>query len=89
MFFQSQGRAVTSNDLTAIITQQNVGIVANAWGGEEEDPPQYGKVYVTAYGAPNAGGGGISEGIETTIIRTDKREIGSFNFTNLQGSTHG
>ena len=68
MFFQSQGRAVTANDLKSVITQENIGIAANAWGGEDEDPPQYGKVYITAYGAPNAGGKEISEELKTELL---------------------
>lgn len=51
LFFQSQGRAVTSDDLVAIIKQANNGVIASAWGGEDNDPPQYGKVYVSAYGS--------------------------------------
>ena len=53
LFFQSQGRAVTSDDLVAIIKQANTGVIAAAWGGEDNDPPQYGKVYVSAYGNEN------------------------------------
>jgi len=50
LFFQTQGRAVTANDLKTTIIQSNLGLIGNAWGGEDQDPPQYGKVFITAYG---------------------------------------
>lgn len=51
LFFQAQGRAVTARDLKSLIQQSNTGILANAWGGEDQDPPQYGKVMICAYGS--------------------------------------
>ena len=47
--FASQNRAVTINDYKSIITSEN-GDVQNVsvWGGEQNDPPQYGKVYIAA-----------------------------------------
>ena len=46
--YASQYRAVTSNDYTSLIPflYSNVDSVS-AYGGEELDPPQYGKVYIT------------------------------------------
>lgn len=65
LFFQSQGRAVTANDLVSIITQENTGVIASAWGGEDQDPPQYGKVYISA---ASVGGGPLTRGQEEAII---------------------
>ena len=46
--YASQYRAVTSNDYTSLIPflYSNVDSVS-AYGGEELDPPQYGKVFIT------------------------------------------
>ena len=45
--YQTQNRAVTAEDYAAIITQE-YGDVESVfvWGGEENDPPEYGKVFV-------------------------------------------
>jgi len=50
MFFQTQGRAVTANDFRSIIRQDKNGIISLVWGGEDNDPPQYGRVFVSAIG---------------------------------------
>ena len=47
-FFQSQGRAVTSNDFESLLRQERSGIISKIWGGEDNDPPQYGRVFVSA-----------------------------------------
>ena len=47
--FASQGRAVTKDDYITLIQQNNYGIAldsVNVWGGEENTPPQYGKIFV-------------------------------------------
>jgi hypothetical protein len=45
--FETQNRAVTAADFQRIILQNNPDFQAvNVWGGEENDPPVYGKVYV-------------------------------------------
>jgi len=46
--FASQNRAVTADDYRAIILEnfQNVDTIA-VWGGEDNDPPAYGKVYIS------------------------------------------
>ena len=46
--YASQYRAVTPNDYTSLIPflYPNIDSVS-AYGGEELDPPQYGKVYIT------------------------------------------
>lgn len=46
--FQAQDRLVTSNDYKNIILSENGDIQAiNVWGGEENSPPVYGKVYIS------------------------------------------
>jgi hypothetical protein len=53
--FISQNRAVTSGDYKTLINQilNNIETVS-VWGGEDNDPPQYGKVYasIKPYDAP-------------------------------------
>lgn len=45
----SQNRAVTKNDYIKLIQQKYPSFEAvNVWGGEENDPPIYGKVFVAA-----------------------------------------
>jgi hypothetical protein len=47
--FLSQNRAVTKNDYIRLIQQKYPSFEAvNVWGGEENDPPVYGKVFVAA-----------------------------------------
>lgn len=49
LFFQSQGRAVTSGDYEVLLQQKmGEGIQNIVWGGDENDPPNYGRVYVSA-----------------------------------------
>ncbi|MBC8442722.1 MAG: hypothetical protein H8D80_00890 [Proteobacteria bacterium] len=48
LFFQAQGRAVTSNDFKSLLRQERKGIISKIWGGEDNDPPQYGRVFVSA-----------------------------------------
>ena len=45
--YQAQNRAVTAEDYSAILRQE-YGDVESVfvWGGEENDPPEYGKVFV-------------------------------------------
>ena len=52
--YASNGRAVTKNDYIALIQQRYPSFEAvNVWGGEENDPPVYGKVFISA--KPSAG----------------------------------
>ena len=45
----SQNRAVTKNDYIKLIQQKYPQFEAvNVWGGEENDPPVYGKVFISA-----------------------------------------
>lgn len=47
-FYSTQNRAVTSTDYKTII-QENYPLVESisAWGGEDNDPPEYGKVFIS------------------------------------------
>lgn len=46
-FFSSQNRAVTAGDYTAIILKDfSEAKSVNVWGGEDNDPPMYGKVFI-------------------------------------------
>lgn len=47
--FSAQNRAVTKDDYITLIQQNNVGIsfdAVNVWGGEENDPPVYGSIFI-------------------------------------------
>ncbi len=47
-FYTSQNRAVTTNDYEALITKDYSNIEAvSIWGGEDNDPIVYGKVYIS------------------------------------------
>jgi len=48
--YSAQNRAVTKNDYITILQQNNIGISfdsVNVWGGEENDPPIYGQVFIS------------------------------------------
>ncbi|NBP02458.1 MAG: hypothetical protein EBU90_20540 [Proteobacteria bacterium] len=47
--YASQNRAVSKNDYITLIQQNNLGYsfdAVNVWGGQENDPPVYGQVFV-------------------------------------------
>ena len=47
--YSAQNRAVTKDDYITLINQNSLGITfdaVNVWGGEENNPPVYGQVYV-------------------------------------------
>lgn len=47
-FYFNQNRAVTSDDFAAIIARYYSNIDSiNVWGGEEQNPPEYGKVFIS------------------------------------------
>ena len=49
--YSAQGRAVTKEDYITILQQNNSGITfdsVNVWGGEQNDPPSYGQVFICA-----------------------------------------
>lgn len=48
--YAAQKRAVTKDDYISIIQKNNLGITfdaVNVWGGEENDPPVYGQVFIS------------------------------------------
>jgi len=55
--YQAHNRAVTTNDYYAIINA-NIGWVGSmyVWGGETENPPQYGKIFVSVQPADDLPG---------------------------------
>ena len=47
--YQSQDRAVVANDYGALIQSQFTNVETSAiWGGEDNDPPKYGRVYIAS-----------------------------------------
>lgn len=47
--YAAQGRAITKDDYITAIQQNNLGYsfdAVNVWGGQENDPPVYGRVFV-------------------------------------------
>lgn len=47
-YYQAQDRAVINNDYASIVRSQFSNIESvNVWGGEQNTPPKYGKVFVT------------------------------------------
>ena len=47
--YETQNRCVTQEDYRRLLLDQNPDISAvNVWGGEENDPPIYGKVFIAA-----------------------------------------
>lgn len=48
--YSAQKRAVTKNDYITAVQQNKIGLsfdAVNVWGGEENDPPVYGQVFVS------------------------------------------
>ena len=63
--YAAQGRAVTPDDYKAIVPSVYTNIKSiQCWGGEDNDPPIYGKVYIAI--RPNTG---------TTLTTTTKNSI--------------
>jgi len=47
-YFQAQNRAVTANDAEIVFKVDNPEVYdATAWGGEENNPPQYGRLFLS------------------------------------------
>ena len=46
--FISQNRAVTVDDYTALVKANSTANAVSVWGGEDNDPPEYGKVFISA-----------------------------------------
>ena len=46
--FQAQDRAVTANDYATLVSKEYADVeTVNVYGGEDETPPQYGKVFIS------------------------------------------
>jgi hypothetical protein len=48
--YSAQNRAVSKNDYISAVQQNNLGFsfdAVNVWGGEENDPPVYGQVFIS------------------------------------------
>lgn len=66
--FQSQARAITKTDYEVLIKKDYPAIDAvRVWGGEENEPPQYGRVFVSL--KPSTGLI-LSNSIKNTIMNT-------------------
>lgn len=63
--FTSQNRAVTSDDYRAIIQKEFTNINSiSTWGGEDNDPPDYGSIYIS-----------IKPLVNEVLTTTEKTEI--------------
>ena len=68
--YSAQGRAVTKEDYITAIQQNSLGYsfdAVNVWGGEENDPPVYGTIFV----AVKPAGGYILTETEKNVIETE------------------
>jgi hypothetical protein len=66
LFYQSQNRTVTENDYASILLKEFSYIQAlNVWGGEENDPPFYGRVMISI--KPDSGET-LSDSAKTDIL---------------------
>lgn len=71
-FFTTQNRAVTPEDYKNILTAEYPEIDAvAAWGGDENDPPIYGKVFISA---KPTNGTTLSNEIKTELTRVLKKK---------------
>jgi hypothetical protein len=69
----SQNRAVTKNDYIKLIQQKYPFFEAvNVWGGEENDPPVYGKVFISA---KPANGFEVSDTIKQHVVENILKPI--------------
>lgn len=65
----AQDRAVTSNDYTALIKSQFPSVESiSVWGGEDHDPPQYGKVFVCIRQKNNDDDTPIDQNVKNDIL---------------------
>lgn len=73
--FQSQYRAVTARDYETLLTTQFADIQSlNVYGGEEADPPQFGKVFI-AVDVANADGAAITRKQDFATYLRDKTPL--------------
>ena len=74
--YQSQDRAVVANDYGTLIQSQFTNVETSAiWGGEDNDPPKYGRVYIASkpFGSDY-------------LTETEKTDIVTFIKTKMVGS---
>jgi len=45
--YEAQGRIVTSEDYKSLLLTQSIVDSVSVWGGEDNDPPTYGKVFIS------------------------------------------
>jgi hypothetical protein len=65
-FYTSTGRGVTTDDIISVINKNYPYFDAiNVWGGEQNDPPVYGKVFIAA---KPSGGYEITESEKLSVI---------------------
>jgi hypothetical protein len=75
----SQNRAVTKNDYIKLIQQKYPFFEAvNVWGGEENDPPVFGKVFISA---KPADGFEVSETVKQFVIENILKPISILTVT--------
>jgi hypothetical protein len=73
--FQSQYRAVTARDYETLLTTQFADIQSmTVYGGEEADPPQFGKVFI-AVDVANADGAALSRKQDFATYLQDKTPL--------------
>lgn len=66
--FSAQGRAVTKDDYITVLQQNTLGFpfdAVNVWGGEENNPPVYGQVFIAV---KPRGGYSLTEVQKTKLI---------------------
>jgi hypothetical protein len=68
--WQSQNRAVTADDYRVVLLNKVSGIKdVIVWGGEKNDPPIYGKVFICATSNTNSTlSAAVKESIKTTVL---------------------
>jgi len=65
--YEAQNRAVTTEDYKALLLQQSIVDSVSVWGGEDNDPPEYGKVFIAI--KPSVGSV-LSATEKTNLIRS-------------------
>lgn len=79
--YAAQKRAVTKEDYITLLQQNKIGITfdaVNVWGGEENDPPEYGKVFVAI---KPSGGYVLTENQKERIINNVLKPISVMTVT--------
>ena len=66
--YTTQNRLVTADDYTALIMAKYSNYLRDviAWGGNDNTPPEYGKVFVSL---------NFQEGVDENIVETEKTRI--------------